>query len=105
MSEQKDQQSPKGGSKHGVDNEVDKDGQGADQQSMIPREMAMLLAGRAGSHNVLGQRLGFTGDKAHALQQMAPEERLKAINTELDRYSAATDRFSHTFVANWTTKP
>lgn len=73
------------------------------QQDQAAREMAMLLAGRAGSHNVLGTRLGMTGDKGEALNKADPVERMKMINAELSRFAPAADAFGKTFIANWTT--
>ncbi len=57
------------------------------------REMAMLLGGRAGGHNVLGMRLGFMGDKAHELHEASPEKRVEMINKELAKYAPAIQEF------------
>jgi hypothetical protein len=64
---------------------------------MVAREMAMLLSGRAGSHNILGSRMGFVGDKAHALHEASPAERFKMVSAELARYDAAAERFGHSW--------
>lgn len=72
-------------------------------QEVASREMAQLLAGRAGSHNILGSRLGLIGEDAKAFNASGPEARLARITTELGKYQGATDRFSQSFVANWTT--
>jgi hypothetical protein len=72
-------------------------------QEMAAREMANLFAGRAGAHNILGSRLGFIGDSAHKLHEASPEERVKLITNALDKYKGAADRFSQSFIANWTT--
>lgn len=73
------------------------------QNDVGSREMAGLLAGRAGSHNILGARLGFIGDSAKKLNAAAPEVRLALINTELAKYQGAADRFGQSFIANFTT--
>jgi hypothetical protein len=73
------------------------------QQEVASREMAGLLSGRAGSHNILGSRLGLIGDDAKKFNAMAPEARLSRINKELDKYQGAADRFGHSFIAQWTT--
>lgn len=67
------------------------------------REMAGLLSGRAGSHNILGSRLGLIGDAAKKFNEASPEDRLKKINVELDKYKSAADTFGGSFVAQWTT--
>lgn len=67
------------------------------------REMANLLAGRAGAHNILGSRLGFIGGAAKQFNAMDAAHRLAAINKELDKYAGATNRFSQSFIAQWTT--
>lgn len=73
------------------------------QQDQGAREMAMLLSGRSGAHNVLGTRLGFIGDEAKKLNAAAPVERWKMINAELDKYGGAAERFSNSMVAQSTT--
>lgn len=72
-------------------------------QDVAAREMAGLLAGRAGSHNILGGRLGLIGDEAKKFNEESPEKRLATINTEMAKYQGAADRFGQSFVANWTT--
>lgn len=72
-------------------------------QEVVAREMAQLLAGRAGAHNILGTRLGLVGDDAKKFNAMAPEARLKRINLEMNKYQGAADKFGQSFVANWTT--
>lgn len=67
------------------------------------REMAGLLSGRAGAHNIFGSRLGLIGDEAQKFNKMAPDQRLHRINAELDKYQGAADRFGHSFIAQWTT--
>jgi hypothetical protein len=72
-------------------------------QEMASREMANLLAGRAGAHNILGSRLGLIGAEAQKFNAMSAAERLARINQELDKYAGASNRFAKSFVANWTT--
>ncbi len=70
---------------------------------VVAREMAMLLEGRAGAHNMLGLRLaGLGGDSAKAFNQKSPEERLKFLNTELDKYKGSIEVFGHSFEGLWT---
>lgn len=73
------------------------------QQDVAAREMAGLIAGRAGSHNILGGRLGLIGDDAKKFNEMGPEARLAKLNEELNKYSGAADKFGQSFIANWTT--
>ncbi|HEU4729973.1 MAG TPA: hypothetical protein VFT22_18880 [Kofleriaceae bacterium] len=67
------------------------------------REMAMLLAGRAGSHNILGSRMGFVGDAAKELNAMAAPDRLVKISAELAKYQPAIDAYGRSFVGLFTT--
>jgi hypothetical protein len=61
---------------------------------MVAREAAQLMGGRAGGHNVLGQRLmGLHGDTAKQFNKMTAADRLEKINTELDKYSGAIQVF------------
>jgi hypothetical protein len=65
---------------------------------MVAREAANLMSGRAGSHNVLGVRLmGLTGAKATQFNALSDEERLKRLNTELDKYKDSIDEFGKSF--------
>lgn len=72
-------------------------------QEVAAREMAQLLAGRAGAHNILGTRLGLVGEEAKEFNKESPEKRLERINSEMAKYQGAADRFGTSFVANWTT--
>jgi hypothetical protein len=73
------------------------------QQDMAAREMAGLMAGRAGSHNILGGRLGIIGDEAKKFNAENASDRLTTITKDLDKYQGAADRFGQSFIANWTT--
>lgn len=73
------------------------------QQDMAAREMANLLAGRAGAHNILGGRLGLIGEKAKEFNAESPQKRVAEIQELLGRYQGANDRFAQSFIANWTT--
>jgi hypothetical protein len=70
---------------------------------MAAREMAMLLSGRAGAHNVLGSRLGFMGESAKELNAMSPEKRLEKVQGELSKYQPAMDAYGKSFVGMFTT--
>jgi hypothetical protein len=72
-------------------------------QDMAAREMAMLLSGRAGAHNVLGTRLGLVGGEAKKFNEEDPSKRFADLETRLNRYSGAADRFALSFKANETT--
>ncbi len=62
------------------------------------REMAMLMEGRAGAHNVLGMRLaGLGGDKAKAFNKQSDEKKLETLNTALDKYAPSIDAFKHSY--------
>lgn len=70
---------------------------------MAEREMGMLLSGRAGAHNVLGTRLGFSGDSAKELNHMDPGKRLAKIQAELAKYQPAMDAYGRSFTGLSTT--
>jgi hypothetical protein len=62
------------------------------------REMAMLLEGRAGGHNVLGLRLaGLGGEKAEAFNKLTPEKRFAAVSKELDKFAPAIEAYKTSF--------
>lgn len=65
---------------------------------MAGRELAQLLEGRAGSHNVLGMRLGIgSGDQAQAFNKLGAEERLARIREELAKFEPAFSVFESSF--------
>lgn len=70
---------------------------------LAARGVSQLLSGRAGSHNILGSRLGFIGDEAKKLNAATPEKRLEMVNKELSKYDAASDRMGKGFMAQFTT--
>jgi hypothetical protein len=70
---------------------------------IVAREMAGLMTGRAGSHNILGTRLGFVGAKAKKLNAEDPAQRAKDINAEMAKYGPAAEEFGKSFVAQFTT--
>ena len=72
-------------------------------QEVASREMAQLLSGRAGAHNILGTRLGLVGESAKTFNAEGPEQRLAKVTSEIGKYQGAADRFGQSFVANWTT--
>lgn len=72
-------------------------------QHIAAREMAGLLAGRAGSHNIFGSRLGLMGAEAQKFNALTPEARLARINQEMDKYAGAADRFGQGWIAQITT--
>lgn len=62
------------------------------------RELAMLLEGRAGAHNVLGLRLaGLGGERAEAFNKLPAAERLETVRRELEKFAPAIDAYSHSF--------
>lgn len=62
------------------------------------RELAQLIEGRAGAHNVLGMRLmGLGGQKAEAFNKLDAGARMDQISATLDRYSGAIDAFAHSW--------
>lgn len=63
------------------------------------REMGMLLQGRAGAHNVLGNLLGLTGDKATEFNKGSGADRLKTLETEFNKYGALNEVFAGSFDA------
>src|SRR5580704_6166428 len=68
------------------------------------RELAMLLEGRAGAHNVFGLRLaGLAGDKAKEFNRLAAPERMAAVTKELGKYSDALEVYKNSFQGLWTT--
>lgn len=67
-------------------------------QAVAARELAMLLEGRAGAHNVLGQRLdALSGDKAKSFNAMGADKRLEYIEGKLSGYTGAIDRFKNSY--------
>lgn len=62
------------------------------------RELAMLLEGRAGAHNVLGMRVaGLGGERAEAFNKLPAAERLERVRVELQKFAPAIEAFSHSF--------
>lgn len=72
-------------------------------QDMAAREMANLLSGRAGSHNILGLRLGLSGDSAKHFNAESSGDRVKEIQKLFDGYQGAADKFSSSFKTQFTT--
>ncbi len=70
---------------------------------LVAREMAQLLSGRAGAHNILGTRLGLIGSRAQTFNAEAPAARVADVRKELDRFGPAADAFGKSWFANWTT--
>jgi hypothetical protein len=63
------------------------------------REFAQLLGGHAGTHNVFGSLLGFTGDKAKTFNAESGAKRLKDIETAVKKYEGAIEVFGGSFDA------
>lgn len=63
------------------------------------RELAMLLQGRAGAHNVFGSLIGFSGAKAEEFNKKQSSERLKMVEKELDKYEESRKFFGGTLDA------
>ncbi len=61
------------------------------------RELAMLLEGRAGTHNVLGTRLTLSGARAHQFNELPAADRLAVVRKELEKYAPAIEAYSHSF--------
>lgn len=72
-------------------------------QDVAAREMAQLLSGRAGAHNILGTRMGLVGESARKFNEEDPSQRLKDIEGLFAKYAGAADRFAQSFKANSTT--
>lgn len=72
-------------------------------QEVASREMANLISGLAGADNILGSRMGLIGDEAQKFNKSSAKDRLSRVNSEMDKYQGAADRFSHSFIAQWTT--
>jgi hypothetical protein len=71
--------------------------------NLLSKEIVNLMAGKAGTHNILGLRLGLQGEEAKKLNAMAPEERLAKLNEIYDKYKDATDAIAHSWKAVTTT--
>ncbi len=68
------------------------------------REMAGLLEGRSGAHNMLGQRLlGLSGGKATAFNHKTEAERYKMLNDEMNKYQHAFNAYQNSFAGLKTT--
>lgn len=70
---------------------------------VVARELANLLSGRAGAHNILGLRMGLAGDTAKEFNAKSASGRLAEIGKRFDAFAPAAEAFSHSFIANWTT--
>jgi len=71
---------------------------------MVAREMAQLMSGRSGAHNVFGTRImGLTGAKAEEFNKLAPEKRLERLRTELDKYAPVIKVYEKSFDAMFST--
>lgn len=74
-------------------------------QEVAARELAQLFAGRAGSHNILGGRLGLVGENAQRFNKESAQERVgeitKLFNTPA--MNAAASAFAGTWIAQVTT--
>lgn len=68
------------------------------QSDQAGRELAMLLEGRAGAHNVLGMRLGIGADEqASAFNRLSAADRLKRITDELKKFEPSFAIFEKSF--------
>jgi hypothetical protein len=77
--------------------------QGLDE-GMVARELALMLSGRVGAHNVLAMRLGLSGSQAGSFKDMTPEKRLETINKALDtQIGGSADAFGKSWMAVTTT--
>ena len=74
-------------------------------QDVAARELAQLFAGRAGSHNILGSRLGLVGGKAEAFNKESASARVKDITALFNSpaMNAAATEFGKTWKAQTTT--
>jgi hypothetical protein len=72
-------------------------------QATTAREMAQLLSGRAGAHNILGTRLGFVGGAAKELNADSPAKRMAEVNAQLAKFGPAAEAFGHSWVSIFTT--
>ncbi|MDE2040689.1 MAG: hypothetical protein KGO96_14240 [Elusimicrobia bacterium] len=74
-------------------------------QEVAARELAQLFAGRAGSHNILGGRMGLVGEEAQRFNKESAQQRVaeitKLFNTPA--MNSAAEAFSHTWTAQITT--
>jgi hypothetical protein len=62
------------------------------------RELAMLLEGRAGAHNVLGMRLGgLGGDKAEKFNKMSAPEHMTEVTRLLDKFAPALGAYAKSY--------
>jgi hypothetical protein len=77
--------------------------QGLDE-GMVARELALMLSGRVGAHNVIAMRLGLSGSQAGSFKDMTPEKRLETINKALDtQIGGSADAFGKSWMAVITT--
>lgn len=70
--------------------------------NLLSKEIVNLLAGKAGTHNILGLRLGLQGDEAKKFNALAPEARLAELNKIYDKYKDATDAIGVSWKAQFT---
>lgn len=69
------------------------------QMEVAAREFAQLLQGRAGAHNVFGSLIGFSGEDAQKLNAATGDQRLKMIETALQKYEGSIETFGGSFEA------
>lgn len=76
-------------------------------QHMAARELAILLEGRSGAHNVLGMRLmGLSGKKAEEFNKKTkqdPSYALAQIQDALAKYKDLNEAYKNSFEGLWTT--
>jgi hypothetical protein len=58
--------------------------------NLLSKEIVNLMAGKAGTHNILGLRLGLEGDKAKKFNALSDADRIKELNALYDKYADAT---------------
>jgi hypothetical protein len=64
----------------------------------VARELAMLIQGRAGSHNILGLQLaGLGGDKAKAFNEMSSSARFAFLEKEFGKHKDSIAAFSDSY--------
>lgn len=72
---------------------------------IVGREMAGLLEGRAGAHNLIGLRLGLMGGKATEFNHLSEEKRAAKLQQLLQKAVSpeALDAFQHSFIGLFST--
>ena len=70
--------------------------------NLLSKEIVNLLAGKAGTHNILGLRLGLQGDEAKKFNALSNEDRWKDLEARFAKYKDAAAEIGNSWKAQLT---